>query len=393
MAEKNMREYGTGSVSQRKDGKWTARIRIGYMPNGNPRIKAFYGKTENEVKRKMREFIRDFHRNDGVVVQRSTVQNFMETWLYETKRNDLKPKSFDRLEQTLKYQVFPNIGHIQLAAVQPSDIQRLLNKLADEGKSASTIKKTYDAINACFKNGVIQRTINYNPALGVTVPKGKAPRKGELKYFSDDEARAICEAATRRLKNGKKMYRLGEIFIVILDTGIRLGEANGLRWDHVSFDKREIFIDSTIEMVRDRSDTTKATFVKYEQNSTKSESSKRYVPLNDEALDALKKLHEITGDCEYVMTTSRGNIMLPRQIDRMFRKVEATAKIPEDRIFGVHALRHTFATRLFKAGVDVKIVSELLGHSDITITYNTYIHVIDDQKRAAAALAVVQTDQ
>lgn len=390
MGEKKRREYNTGSVFQMKDGRWVGKIRIGYQENGNPKVKALYAKSETEAKRKLREFIRELHKNDGVVVQRNTVQAFMETWLYETKRNDLKPKSFDRLEQTLKYQIFPNIGHIQLAALQPMDIQRLLNKLADEGKSSSVIKKTYDAINACFKTGVIQRAITFNPVMGVTIPKGRAPKKGELKYFSDDEVSRICTAATKRYKNGKKMYRLGEIFVVIVNTGLRLGEANGLKWSNVDFEKREVHIDSTVEMVRDRTDTTKVTFIKYAQDSTKSEASTRYVPLNDDALAALKHLHEITGDKTYVMTTKNGNIMLPRQIDRMFRKVQTTAGLPEDRTFGVHALRHTFATRLFRAGVDVKVVSEILGHSDVTITYNTYIHVIEEQKRAAATLAATQ---
>ena len=75
--------------------------------------------------------------------------------------------------------------------------------------------------------------------------------------------------------------------------------------------------------------------------------------------------------------------MTPRYLDRMLRKIAVAAGFSEDKVYGLHALRHTFASRLFSAGEDVKTVSELLGHSDITITYNTYIHLINEQKRKA----------
>lgn len=130
MAEsKQRRDYGSGSVSQRADGTWTARMVIGVNEKGRPRIKAFYGKTEREVKKKLKDFQKEFYKNDQAVVQRSTVESFMRTWLYENKQNGLKPKSFDRLEQTILYQVIPQIGHIQLAAFQSTDVQTMLNAL------------------------------------------------------------------------------------------------------------------------------------------------------------------------------------------------------------------------------------------------------------------------
>ena len=75
--------------------------------------------------------------------------------------------------------------------------------------------------------------------------------------------------------------------------------------------------------------------------------------------------------------------MTPRYLDRMFRKIAVAAGFEENKIYGLHSLRHTFASRLFANGEDVKTVSELLGHSDITITYNTYIHLINQQKKTA----------
>lgn len=373
------RENGTGSVSLMKDGRWVGRIRIGYNEQGKPVIKAVYGKTENEAKRKLRDYIREMHKNDGVVVQRNTVSNYMIEWLNNNKRNALKPKSFDRLEQTLQYQVLPAIGHIQLAALTSSDIQRMINDLAAAGKSRSTIKKAYDAVNECFRTGVIQRTVTFNPALGVTLPRAN-PSDDTLRFFNDDEVRAITETALRKYKSGKQIYRLGDAIILDLNTGLRLSELLALKWKDVDLEKKEIYINSSIVMVKDRKDGTNK-FVPLEQDSTKTFSGTRYVPLNDAAYEAILRLKALNEGFEYVISNSNGKAPLPRNIDRMFRNIQELAGFPKDHIYGPHALRHTFATRLFANGADVKMVSAILGHKDVSVTYNTYIHVIEEQKR------------
>lgn len=114
--EQKRRDYGSGSISKMKNGTRTARMVIGVNEKRKPRIKALYGKTEREVKKKLKDFQKkEFYKNSQAVVQRSTVESYMKTWLYENKQNLLKPKSFDRLEQTVLYQVIPQVGHIQLA--------------------------------------------------------------------------------------------------------------------------------------------------------------------------------------------------------------------------------------------------------------------------------------
>ena len=118
----NRRDYGTGSISQRKDGTWTARLTIGKNENGSPRIKAFYGKSERGVKRKMNDFKSVLYKYYKVTASRGTVGDYMKTWLYETKINDVKDNSFDRLEQTFLYQILPDIGDIQLAALTADNI-------------------------------------------------------------------------------------------------------------------------------------------------------------------------------------------------------------------------------------------------------------------------------
>lgn len=386
MATNDRRDYGTGSISQRKDGTWTARMIIGTNPNGKPKIKALYGKSEKEVKKKLKEFQKEFYKNDMTTVKKNTVESFMRDWLYEIKINSLKPKSFDRLEQTVLLHVIPQIGHLQIAAIQSMDIQKMINTLKNNGLSYSSVKKAYDAVNECFRTGVIQRTVIFNPALGVEVPSQKSFGKKEIRFYKDDEVEKLIAAATEKYKNGKRKYRLGDVIELDINTGLRYAELLGLRWEDVSIENKTISVKNTIVTVKDRSvkDNSKRTHKELiQEGDAKSESSIRTVPLNDAALHAISSLKEVTGNCEYVLSGEKGGRLTPRYLDRILRKVATSAKFPKDRIFGMHSLRHTFATKLFAKGIEVKTVSELLGHSDVMLTYNTYIHVIESQKEDA----------
>lgn len=385
MADKKRRDKGDGCISQRADGTWTARIRVGLTPEGKPKIKAFYGKSEREVKKRLKEFEKELHKNDMSVVQKGTVESYMLNWLRSVKSNELKPKSYDRLEQTLTYQVIPYIGHLQVAAIQPDDIQKMVNELKDKGLSYSTIKKAYDAVNDCFRNGVIKRTVIYNPALGVSIPAKKSFGKTKIKCYTKEEAELLCKASTACYKNGKPIYRLGNIVKLTLNTGLRLGELLGLRWEDISFENRTITVSQTVVVVKDRNKDSENKYLSLTQDSAKTTSSERTIYMNDEAFEALTQLHEVTGTFTNVLSGEKGNPITPRYPDRLFRKIAISAGFPEEKVYGLHSLRHTFASRLFENGEDVKTVSEILGHSDITITYNTYIHLIADQKKAAIA--------
>lgn len=106
-----MHKYGSGSVSRRKDGIWTARLIIGKNPNGRPKIRAFYGKTEQQVRKKLKEY-KGSLQGCKETKDEQDVQSYMTSWLMNNKKNKLKPRSFDTLEVTLNRQVFPHIGHI-----------------------------------------------------------------------------------------------------------------------------------------------------------------------------------------------------------------------------------------------------------------------------------------
>jgi integrase len=170
----------------------------------------------------------------------------------------------------------------------------------------------------------------------------------------------------------------------LLYTGLRIGELLALTWEDVDFQNRTIKVNKNLKQVKNRDGDILSNYKIIIQNSTKTNSSSRIVPLNNKSIEALNHIKEITGQYKYVLSTETGNNIFARAYDTMFRKIQKSCGFKE--IYGVHALRHTFASLLFKKGVDVKTVSEILGHKDVSVTYNIYIHLIQEQKASAINL-------
>lgn len=378
------RENGTGSIYQRKDGYWVGRILAGTKPNGRGDYKVVYGKTEQEAKRKLKELIKQIHSSEYLYVRKQSVKEFMTDWLTTVKVNDLKPKSYDRLEQTLEKDVFPYIGSLQVNGIAADDVQKMINGLREDGRSYSTIKKAYNAVNACFTNGLQRQKVKVNPCYGVILPNSKLFKKKQIQFFTQEEAASLVSHALSTWSNGTRRYPLGDFVPLLLNTGLRLGEVLALQWDRdVNLDAGTITVHKNIVTVRNRQDSGPKYKV-VEQDDIKTDSGQdRVIPLNDAAQNALRSLKNVTGDSLYVLTTKNGTQVKQRQLDQMFRRIQLAAGCPDDRIYGLHSLRHTFATLLIYNGTDVKVVSKLLGHSDISITYNTYVHIIKEQEAKA----------
>lgn len=381
---KRNRGYGNGSVYFREsDQRWVGKYKVGYKSDGKPAMKVVYAKTEAECHRKLKAVIDESHKTDYVQVQKNTVKEYMNTWLTTVKKCDLKPKSYDRLEQTLANNVYPYIGALQLQAILPKDVQHMINSLKDDGVSYSTIKKAYEAVNACFKLGIIQKTVASNPAVGVSVPSRKLFAQKQIPFYTQNEAALLTAQAMSKFNNGKRRYPLGAFVPLLINTGLRMSELLALKWKaDIDLENRTLTVHNNVVFVKDRS--KEKGYKLLEQDTVKTEAGQdRTIPLNDDAYAALLDLKQVTGEEAYVMTTSEKTQVKPRQLDQMFRRIAVATGLPEDKIFGVHSLRHTFATLLLSNGVEIKTVSELLGHSDVTITYNTYIHVIKEQKAKA----------
>lgn len=379
MANKIKREYGTGSISQRKDGRWQGRINLGTDINGKRKQKYFYGNTEREVKKKLRDYFTQGEKYSVDNIARMTVEEFLVDWLENILINSLKSKSYSIKEYIIKQQIVPRIGLLQVNSLTASDVQQMINDMGKEGFSYSTIKKSYDTLNQRFKLAVKQGQVNRNPITGVELPIQKKKKNSEIHFFTEGQCRELIEEARRIYAyNNQNVYRLGELIPFLIHTGLRIGEAIALEWDDIDYDNQTITINKNVVEVKSKK-TGK--YILQQQDSTKTDSSTRIIPLSNGAMQCVENVKQINGDKQFVFASQTGKYVSPSNCNRMFRGIQKALNYK--CTLGVHSLRHTFATLMLNKGVDVKIVSELLGHATVSITYDIYIHTIQAQKAKA----------
>ncbi len=369
------RANGEGTVFQLSDGKWVAKIYLGQGSHGEWQVKQFSGKTEAIVKKKLRDYkcSTDFIERHAPV--QDTVQAYFAIWLREYQYHKLKPSSFDRLESTVSNHIYPSIGNLKMDKVTRDHIQGLINKLCRKGLSYSSIKKVYVALNSCFTHAMTADVVLKNPCVGIALPSPASGTK-EVLPLGEEEVELLKIELARTGDAGELVHPYGQAYMLILHTGMRMGEALSLRWTDIDFRRKTISVvkNSILTKKRDEEGTCVGGYEVQVQKSTKTASGNRVLPMNQSAEEALRALKR-GNDTEYVIVNRRHKPILPSNFERTFRAILKNAGISGN--YGIHALRHTFASMLFAKGVDVKIVSKLLGHSTVKITYDIYVHLLE----------------
>lgn len=349
--------------------------------SGELHRKSFKSKKQSVVRAKLNEFKRQLLLDEGKCdPERITFQEYADHWLTNKLKPKLKPGSYERKERTLRQQVFPVIGDIAMANLSSRDVEKMLNKLKCDGLSYSTIKKAYEAVNGCFKAFRVDRQVNlFNPCEGVIVPIEGKREASEILFFNKEQRELIEAEANRAYSNGAPVYRWGQAIVLLMYSGLRIGELLALCWSDVDFENKTISVNKNAILVKQD-----GTHQILNQKSTKTKSGTRIVPMTQKALQALVKLREITGDYQWVISSKNHQQVQPGNINRTFHAIISNSGALSDRgapdRFGVHTLRHTFASMLFSNGCSSKVVSEILGHADTKITENIYIHLIHEQK-------------
>ncbi|MCM1276477.1 MAG: tyrosine-type recombinase/integrase [Lachnospiraceae bacterium] len=278
------------------------------------------------------------------------------------------------------YSYAENYNLTQMQALKADDIQHMLTEIS-KTHSYSTMKKAYNNLNACLTLGTAKNEIIRNPMLTVTLPAKTKQETKEIRAYNRNEINAIVQECTRKYQNGKYVYRYGYAFLLMLNTGIRLGEALYLKWEDVDFETNTIYIHGNVSEHKSR-ENGETKYIIEEQHTPKSKISVRYVSLNKNAAEALRKPKEIVNDDTHVIATEEHTIVSPHNMHRIFSSILRKCNIAGVNDI-VHSLRHTFATTLILKGEDIKVVSELLGHSDVGTKMRTYYHTIEKQKKKA----------
>ena len=229
MAKRRSAGEGTVYCRKDKDGKitdWVAQITY------DGKMKTFTGKTRKDAAAKLDEFKRGNLLKTSCSGGEITLEEYLKYWLWEVKRRSLKDSSFDRLEGIVNCNIVPFIGKLKLTELNYDVIQsKVINRLQDDGKSFSTIKKVYNTLNDSLHYAIFpKKLLSEDPMLGVIMPPKERFEIKEIRYFSDDEVKRFKEAALSKWGNGKAIYPLGDGMILLLNTGVRIGEALAWKW-------------------------------------------------------------------------------------------------------------------------------------------------------------------
>ena len=293
-------------------------------------------------------------------------------WLETFKKGKIRPSSYERYQFSLQLLCRDELAHMDIRAIRLEDVQGYINRL--EAMSASTTKKQRLLLNQVFEHAVLTEVIQRNPVQGAQMPPMSHRTKIVLPYEKDEQEKLV--AAFTEEKSDRPRLRYGWGCVLILETGLRAGEALALEWSDIDEEKRLLKVTKNLVRVDGKN---------LVQRTTKTASGKRTIPLNGIAMEAVQRLKaQAVPGCPFVFATQTGKHLSYRNLLATMEKACEAAGV-EHR--GLHALRHSFASNLYARGVEVKIISRLLGHASVEITYNRYIHFfegdIDDTLRQA----------
>lgn len=341
--------------------------------------KRYYAKTLSELKRKVSDA--DRTAAYGLEDCSLTLGDFISKWLYNVHMVDKKPSTKTRYDSIFNNHVKPaRAARIKIKDLKPSDIQEWYNDVFEKS-TESRVKSIQKIVRPALRYAVLTGVIIRNPADLIVMPKNKTARvkKKKVNPMTLNEQKAFIKAA--------KSSRYEALFNTAVDTGMRSGELRALTWRDIDFEKDIINIDKTYSYIKDY-ETKK--FVGL-TTPPKSEASIRKIPLprrvkriliehknkqRDQAEDfGLEWSEDTLVFCTPILThLDEGNVL--HEIKKVYERASIEGKC-------FHDLRHTYATRLLELREIPKVIQDLLGHSELATTMNTYAHVLSDTKERA----------
>ena len=404
------REKGAGTlrkVTKEKNGKtytyWEGQITIGIDPgSGKQKRKTFTGKTQKEVRQKMQAAAVAVDEGTFFEASKLTVKEWFEIWLSEYM-GDKKPLTVQQYRSMAETHIFPAIGAVKLSSLTAPQIQKLYNDLAKEGKttkqknpktgkvenvkcgeplSAKSIRNIHGILSKALNTAMQQGLVRSNATQLVTVPK---VIQAEVQPLTEDQQKAFFDAI--------QSHDFKNLYTVMIFTGLREGEAVGLTWDCIDFQKKTMKIYRQLQRVP--GNWSEWRFAPLKNSKT------RTVRLSDYVLNLLKKqktqqkLDRLAAgelwqgfrtveelETAFVFINDLGQHLHTETVYNNFKRIAAQIGAPDAR---VHDLRHTFAVISLQNGDDYKTVQDALGHATAAFTLNVYGHVSEKMMEEHAA--------
>lgn len=375
MAKKGAGRRGNheGSIRQRASGGWEARLTL---PDGGR--KSFYGKSRQDVARRLNAAIRDLEQGVAIVSdERLTVSAYLGQWLERMAPPRVRPSTHRGYIQALAH-VTRAYGELRLTRLTARHLADLYARLQrpeppQRALSSTTVHLVHVVLREALGDAVKLDLLATNVTDRVDAPR---PSRPPITPLTADEARRLLEAA--------QGDRLEPLYILAIATGMRLGELLGLTWRRVNFDTGRVQVAATLQLGAGR---------QWELAKPKTKSSQRGIQLPAIAMEALRAhrarqlaermaVADVWRDRDLVFCNEIGDFLSGVSIERYtYQRALTRAGLPHKRF---HDLRHTAATLLLEQGVPLKTVSAMLGHSSIAITADVYGHLTRNMEQAPA---------
>lgn len=354
------------NVYKRKDGRWEGRI----LKNEG-KYQYVYAKTYKEVKDKMKNY-KEYAKSSEmkVSVKNESASSLFEVWLNSDIAKQVKPSTYENYYRCLQKYVIPFFKNTSADRITEISVMKFVKTIHDNNALSESYKRKILTIFKTALKDTVKGTDKYNNIIeAVKIPKVK---DSTVQVFSIYEQRLV-EQATLRAEDRRAIG-----ILLCFYTGIRLGELCALKWSDIDFDAGTMSITRTVSRTKN---------FQMKQNKTillvgtpKSSKSMRKIPIPDFLLK-LGDQEEMRAENQNYYILTRSSVPIdPRTLQKLYKRILVEAGV-KDRKF--HAIRHTFATRALEVGVDIKTLSEILGHSNVSITLNIYAHSLMEQKKIA----------
>ena len=352
----NMPRHGE-NIRKRTDGRWEGRYTV-YLPGKGRQQISIYGKTYSEVKRKRQDALEASNEKNLYSKNEIFFEDALQGWHVKIKKTK-KPATYVKYCSIYETYLEDILTNYPLSEMTTDYFQEMLtDKIAD--CSESIRKSIYSVLT-----GALNYSAENYHTLPVRLKRAPSPRPTrKLDIYTKEEQTVFL----RYLYTDMSVTKMG--IVLCLSTGLRLGEVCALKWEDINFQKKVLNVNHTVQRMPVNNHKKKTALC---EGTPKTNCSQREVPLSDEILQLLSKFKH---QGKYVLNNKKP--LEPRTYQYQFQKFQQEAGIT---CRNFHVLRHTFATNCIGSGIDVKSLSEILGHSDVHITLNKYVHPTLDTKR------------
>jgi len=354
---------GVGSVREVRPGLWEGTIQLA------PKDRRYVsGKTKDEADRKLLD-IRMLHAQGRLPERCSdTVQKYLDAWLRDDVKPTVAPRTYDNYALNVR-RLQPHIGTIRLDALKPDHIKAAYRALTEQGLSPRSVQQVHRTLRAALRQAVRSEHLFRDPTFGVSPPRA---RERDDALLTPEQVRTMLTVS--------QADRLHAIWVVLATTGVRLGEALGIQWQDIDFDRGILSVRRQVQRVQGEGLVL---------GELKTRASRRDIPLADGGVAALAQQRAVQQE-EYrllgmkwhkgtqVFCTVDGGLIDPSSIDKAFHRLLSRAELPRVR---VHDLRHMVSSFLQSRGRTSREAQEILGHASDDITRGVYTHVMPDRRR------------